>query len=140
MAPVRQCVPVDVERPRVRRSGPPFENVKPPRVIGTTDAHVIGDEIQNEAEPVLFQCRTQARKTFVTPKLRVKPIVIDNVVSVGTSGSRLEKRRRIQVRDAQYLEVRHKRGSVVKAKIPGELQAISRKRNLRSHQASPTAA
>src|SRR5215470_10721658 len=100
MASMRQCVPIDVERPRVRRSSSPLENVKPPRVIGTADDHVIGNEIENKAEPVLLQCRAQARKTFVAPKLRIEPIVIDNVVSVRASGPGLEKRRRIQMRDA----------------------------------------
>jgi hypothetical protein len=80
---------------------------------------VIGDEIENEAKPVLLQRCAQARKTFVTPELRIEPIVIDNVVSVGASGPGLEKRRRVQMRDAQFLQVRHNRGCVVEAKILG---------------------
>ena len=44
------------------------------------------------------------------------------------------------MRNSEFLEVRHKRGCVVEAEIPGQLQAVGRKRNIRSHQASPMAA
>ena len=45
-------VPVDVEPPGIAGVHPPFEHVEPERIVGAADAHVVGHEIEDLAEPM----------------------------------------------------------------------------------------
>ena len=49
-----QCFPGDIERLCVRRLLAPLQDVEPPVVVGLADAHMIGNEIKDQAEIVLL--------------------------------------------------------------------------------------
>ena len=52
---IRQYVPVDVERHRVRRGRTPFQHVEPPWIVGEMHPDMVGNEIENQAEVVPLQ-------------------------------------------------------------------------------------
>ena len=62
-------MPVDVEERGARRAGAVLEDVEPPRVGVARDAHVIGDDVEDEAEAM----RGQRRGHPVEGGLRCRP-------------------------------------------------------------------
>ena len=132
-AAMRQLLPVDIERGRVRRGGPPFEHVEPPRVIGKMHADMVGHEIQNQAQAVLPQRRAQPLESGFAAKLGIELRVIDDVVAVARSLARLHEWRGIEMRDAERLQIRHDAGGGFEIEIGGELQAVRRDRDRRGH-------
>ena len=132
-AAMRQLLPVDIERGRVRRGGTPFKHVKPPGVIGKMHADMIGHEIQNQPEIVLSQCRAQPLKSGFAAKLGIELRVVDDVVAVGRSLARLQEGRGVEMRDAERLQIGHDIGGGFEVEIGGELQAVSRDRDRRRH-------
>ena len=64
----RQCLPIDIESGRVRGFRPPFHDVKPPRIVGVEDTHVIGNEVQNEAH--ISRCEEHRIGGAETPRRR----------------------------------------------------------------------
>ncbi len=82
-----------------------LENVIPPGVLVTQDAHVVGHDVQKQAKPVLAQSR-QPRGMFVgRADLGVQHAMIGDVVAVGTAGGGLEIGRGVAVRDSQVGKV-----------------------------------
>ncbi len=65
--PVWQQLPTDIKRRCSRRFLPPFQDVAPPR-IARADRHVIGNEIEDQAELGLFQSCAQPRKCVFATK------------------------------------------------------------------------
>src|SRR6185312_13556042 len=100
MAAIWNTPPIDVEARCVRRALAPLEHVEPPRIVGVADAHVIGHKIEDKAEAILLERGTQPRERFFAAKFGIEPVMIDDVVAVRTSRTRLEEGRRIKVRDA----------------------------------------
>ncbi len=48
-APMRQHVPIDVERLRMARFRSPFEDVEPPGIVRIVHTHVVRDEVEDQA-------------------------------------------------------------------------------------------
>src|SRR5260370_17399254 len=78
--PVRQYVPVDVERGRMRRGRTPFQHVKPPRIVGEMHSDMVGNEIENQTEVVLFQRPAQTFEARITAELRIYFSVLTYVI------------------------------------------------------------
>ena len=76
--------------------------------------------------------RAQAREAVLAAELRIERVVIDDVVAVRAAGARLQKRRRVEMADAERLEIGHERGGLVEAEVRRELQAIGRDRDRRA--------
>ena len=75
--------PIDVEITGVRRPRPPFEHVEPPGIVRMVHAHVVGHEIEDEADVRPDRApRAAARKRLLAAEFRVERIVIDDVVAV----------------------------------------------------------
>ena len=69
---------------------PPFEHVEPERIVGAANAHVVRHEIEDLAEPVLAECVGHRREVSVRSELRIKRVVVDDVVAVRAAGARLQ--------------------------------------------------
>ncbi len=104
------------------------------------DAHVVGHEIEDEAELVLLERRRQPREALFAAEFGIEPVVIDDVVAVRRARPRLQERRGVEVADAEFFEIGHERGGVVEAEILGELQPVGRARHGGDHGAAPIAA
>jgi hypothetical protein len=112
-----QGLPIDIESGRVGGFWSPFQDIEPPRIVGVVNAHVIGNEIENEAHIGGCESIAQALKRLVAPELGIERIVLDHVVSVRAPGAGLEKWRGVEVADADSLQVGHELGCVVKSEI-----------------------
>src|SRR5499433_249093 len=130
-------LPIDIERSCARRFRSPFQDVKPARIVGIVNPHVVGHEIENEPDIRRTERGRQAPERILPAKLRVERIVVDHVIPVRTARTRLEKRGSIKMADAKGLEIRHQRGRSVEAEIRGELETVSRERDGGRHHPSP---
>ena len=140
IAAERDALPINIERGGMRRLGSPFEHVEPPRIVGAADPHVVRHEVEDQADLVVLQRRGQPGEAFIATELGIQPLMIDNVVAMGAAGPRFEKRRSVEMADAELLEIGDDGGGIVEPKIFGELYAVRRERDGRRHYSAPTAA
>jgi len=130
---IRDRFPIDVEGRSMRRVLAPFQHVEPPVIVGLADAHVVRHEVENEAEVVRSQRIAHARESLVAAQFGIEAVVIDDVVTVGAAGACFQKRRSIEMADAERLEIGSERGGVIEGEILGELDPIGRERDGRRH-------
>src|SRR6516162_1988901 len=102
-----QAFPLDVERSCESRFGAEFQYIEPPGVVGVIDPHMVGNKIQNESHVRLEERITQKLEPLFSAELRIDRVVIDDVITMGAAGARLEKGRRIDVADTEGFEIRH---------------------------------
>src|SRR3954469_6404452 len=88
IAPVR--VPIDVEPARKDRIRPPFQHVEPEGIVGAAYPHMVRYEIEYLPEAVFAKRRHHAPERRVVAKLRVQPVVIDDIVAVRAVRPRLK--------------------------------------------------
>src|SRR6202021_196238 len=97
-------------------------------------ADMIGDEIKNEAEVMLPQRSAQARETGSGAKRRIDPGMIDDIIAMAAALAGLHEGRRIEMRDAECLQIGNDRRGGVEIEVSGELQAVGGDRNGWRHQ------
>ncbi len=117
-------IPLNVEELCIRAATAPFQQVQPPRVVGTADRHVVGHDIENQAHTVLAQGLDQAQQGRFAAQFRIDDRRVDNVIAVHRAGTGFEQRRRVDVADTQAGEVGHQWHGVVEGEILMELQAL----------------
>ena len=98
---------------------------------------MVGNEIENEAHISRCESIAQALKRLVAPEFGIERTVLDHVVSVRATSAGLEKRRGIEVADADSLQVRDEFGCVVKSESRSKLEPIRCNRNRGRHHPSP---
>ncbi len=124
-------VPVDVETLGGAGAGAVFEHIHPPAVGRLGDAHVVGHEIGHEAHAVFLEFGAHRVELLRGTHFRVEVVVIDDVVAVRAAGAGLEKRRAVEVRDAQRGEVRDDLARLVEGEPLVKLDAVGRGGNAR---------
>jgi len=125
-------VPVDVEEAGVAAGGAILQHVPPPAVAPFAiagDRHVVGDDVEHLAEPVLAERRAEAGVPRLPPQLVVDPAGIDHVVAVRAPPRRLEVRRAVEMRDPEVGEIAGDRRGLGEAELGAKLDAISRERS-----------
>ena len=122
--------PIDVEPASVVGVRTPLQNIEPQRIVGAPHAHVIGNEVQNSAEPLTAEGFDHRCKVRLRPKFRIELIVIGDVIAVRAAGPRFEERRKIDVAHAEPRQVGRDRRRLAEAEAGSELQAIGRARNV----------
>ena len=132
--PVRQNIPVDVERDRMGRGRAPFQHVEPPRIVGEMHANMVGHEIENKPEIALLQCGAQPLEAGIAAKLGIDPGMIDDVIAMGAALARFHEGRCVEMRDPERPQVGDDGGRGVEIEIRRELHAVSRDRDGRRHQ------
>src|SRR5882724_8577901 len=83
----------------------PFQHVEPPWIVGKMHADMIGDEIEDQSEIVLFERRTQALEAGLAAKLGIELGVIDNVVTMRAALACLHEGRGIEMRDPERPQI-----------------------------------
>ncbi len=132
----RARLPVDVEELRERARLAPLEHIEPPGVVGA-DAHVIGDEVEQQPHAVGVQGLDQGLEIGLGAELRVQVIEVDDVVAVGRARPRGGDRRGVDVTDAERSQVGDDGVRVGKAEVLVELQAVGGARQNRPIGARP---
>ena len=115
---VRQDVPVDIERDRMRRGRTPFQHVEPPGIVGEMHADMVGHEIENQTEIVLLQRRAQSLEAGLAAELRIDLGVVDDVIAVGAALARLHERRGVEMADAERLQIGNDGGGLHRNRNP----------------------
>ena len=85
-------IPVDVEEIGERRRLSVLKHVAPPRVGRWIEPHMIGNEVEDEADPVLAEFRRQHIEVVVRPEFLVERVVVANVVTVRAASCRFQER------------------------------------------------
>ncbi len=134
-AAARWRVPVDVERCGMGRVDPPFEHIEPPGIVRAADADVVGHEVENQSQIGPRQGLRQPCECRLAAEFRIERIVVDDVVAVRAPGTRFQKRRGIEMADAERLEIGHEIRRGIEAEAGGKLQPIGRSRNIGRHHA-----
>ena len=116
--------PIDVEVFGERRGEPPFEHVEPPCIVGAADDHVVRHEIQDVSHAAIGKHRAQMIKRSLIADVRIDRVVINDVVAVGGSRTRLEPWRAIEMRYAERAQIGHQARSIVEREAAIELQPI----------------
>ena len=87
--------PIDVEPAGVVRVRTPLQNIEPQRIVGAPHAHVIGNEVQNSAEPLAAEGVDHRCEVRLPPEFGVELVVIDDVIAVRAAGPGFEDRRKV---------------------------------------------
>ena len=112
--------PVNVEVAGEFRSLAVFQNILPPLVV-VADADVIGHQVEDQAHAALFQRARQTAQIPFAAQLRIKLIVVGDVVAMRASGARLQDGRDIKMGDAQGVQIRQQPLRIGKAEIGAQL-------------------
>ena len=91
--------------------------------------HVIGDNVLHPTQIVTPRPIDQREEFLLAAKLRVEPVGIDDVVAMHAARARVKDRRRVNIADTEFAQIRDHRVRVGKAELRGELQPIGRRRN-----------
>ncbi len=94
---------------------------------------MVGNEIENQTEVVLFQRPAQTFEARITAELRIYFCVIDDVIAVGAALARLHEGRGVEMRDAQGFQIGHDGSGRIEIEIRRELDAVGCDRNGRRH-------
>ncbi len=127
-------LPVDVEGDGVGRELPPFDDREPPGVVGAADAHMVGDDVEDQTETVLFQRVREAQEALLATQFRIDPGVVDDVVAMGRARPRCLHGRGIDMADAEPCEIGQDRDRIVEGEAGMELQAVGRARRRRGER------
>jgi hypothetical protein len=119
-------IPVDIEESSKGRAAAILENVHPPAVACLTDAHMIGNDIEQMAHFSIAKFGGEPGMIVFTAEVGIEAVVIGNVIAMQAPGSCLKVGRSVQIRDSEIVEVRHDLRGVRKAEVQVELNAIGR--------------
>ena len=123
-----EALPVDVEGHGMGRELPPFDHREPPRIVGAADAHMVGHDVEDQAETFLLQRLREPKKAFFPAEFRIDPHVVDDVVAMGRARPRCLDRRGIDMADAELGQIGQDRDRVVEGEAGMELQPVGRPR------------
>ncbi len=130
-------VPVDVEISGVPARAPVLEDVPPPRVRASGGRHVVGHDVDDQADAALLQGRRQPPETVLPAQLVTDPAGIDDVVAVGAACRGLQHRRAVEVRHAQAAEVGGATGGGIEVEVLRELHAVGAAQSRSRRQTQP---
>ena len=118
-APVAAGRLVEVEEP------PPQLRVAPVavRVVGR---HVVGDDVEDHPEPGVAGGARQRLELALAAELLGDRGRVDDVVAVRRARPRLERRRQVEVADAEVAQVRHELARLREAEAAAELEPVGR--------------
>jgi hypothetical protein len=117
--------PVDVEVLGVGTGGPMPEHVPPPRCRrGVGDAHVVGHQVEDEAQPVLVQRGHEPVEALPSTARLVDVRVVDGVVAVVAALRRPQQGRGVRVRHTEIGQVTGHLGGVLQPEPGVHLQPV----------------
>lgn len=117
-------VPLDIEIGRVPAGSPVFERVPPPGVVLSRDRHVIGNNIEHLAEPIFSKFPAKRGVRLLAAQFGIDAMIIYDVVAMRASGSGLEVRGAVHMRNPQIPQIIRNSGGRIETKTAVELQPI----------------
>src|SRR3954471_7766258 len=117
-------LPIDVEPACVLGLVAPFAHVEPQGVVGSADADVVGDKVEDVAQAVFGEGCDHSIEIGLVAKFGVQCPMVDNVVAVGAARPRLHIGRGVDVTDPQPCEIWGKPRRIRKAKPLMKLKTV----------------
>jgi hypothetical protein len=118
-APVAAGLGVDVEELRAQlRIGPV--------AVALVRGHVVGDDVEHDPQPRLAHRGDQRFELLPAAELLRDAARVDDVVAVRGARARLERRRQVQVADAEVAQVGDQLARLREAHAGAELQPVGR--------------
>ena len=99
-----EWLPVNVKIFGISRGVAILQNVLPPDGV-VPNPHVVGNDVEKQAQALAVQLRRKVGKTFLSAELGIEPVVPGQVIPVHTAGPGLEDGRRVEVSDAELFKV-----------------------------------
>ena len=121
-------LPVDVEIFGIPRSVAVLQHVLPPDGV-VANAHVIGNNVEQQSQTLALQLRREAGKALVAAKLGVEAVVPRDIVPVHAVRPGFEDGRGVKVSDAELVEIAHDCLCVGKGEVFVHLHPVGRDRN-----------
>ena len=117
-------LPGDVEVGGVPRGRAVLEHIVPPGVIVGRYPHVVGDDVEDLPQAVFVKSRHPGLVILRGTDFRIETGVIGDVVAMSASGPGFQIRRRVNVRDAEIVQVRDDRPGVTEGEAGMELETV----------------
>src|SRR4051794_5331795 len=117
-------LPIDVEPACVLGFLTPFEHVEPQGVVGSADADVVGDKVEDMAQTVFGKGCDHSIEIGPVAEFGVQRLMVDNVVAMGAARPRLHIGRGVDMADPQPCEIRSKPRRIRKAKPLVKLKTV----------------
>lgn len=130
-------VPIHIEVRGVAAGRTVFQHIPPPGVLPAADRHMIRDNIEHVAQPVLSQDVTEASVGCSPPQLRIHVVRVHDVIPMGTPRCRLQIGGAIEVAHAELREIIGEGGRLGQPETGMELDPIRSTERLRSHGEAP---
>jgi hypothetical protein len=121
-------LPVDVEEGREARGGAVLEHVLPPGVPRPDDAHVVGDDVDQQTHAARPEGVGERLVTGASAQRLAHHAVVSHVVAVGVRHARLEDRGEVAVAYPEVVEVRHQLPDIRERQARPELEPVRRGR------------
>jgi hypothetical protein len=104
-----------------------------PVPVGRVGRHVVRDDVEDQAEAVLVRGGGERAQALLPAQRIADPARVDHVVAVRRSLPRLERRREVDVRNAELRQVGHERAHRGEVEVGAELEAVGRAELARAH-------
>ena len=95
-----------------------------PEAVALVGGHVVGDDVEHQPQAGGVGGVGERPKLVLAAEVARDPGRVDHVVAVGRAGPRLQRRRQVDVRDAQVTQVRDQRLRCGEPELRGQLQAV----------------
>ncbi len=130
--------PVDVEVLGVAGLLAVLQHIPPPRVgLRDGDRHVVGHDVEHEAEPGGGDLLRQREPALLTTQLGAGAGRVHDVVAVRGTRCGVQDRRRVEGADAEPREVVHHLGGVGEGEARPQLEPVGRRRGERLGHSPP---
>ncbi len=106
-------LPIDIEKIKERRSFAVFQDVHEHAVLPIV-GHVIGHDILDPTQSKPPHVFVQRLEFFLAAELRIDLIGIDHVIAVQATRSCMKNRRRVNIGDAESMQIRQNCAASVK--------------------------
>jgi hypothetical protein len=103
-----------------------FQQVQPKRIVFAADRHVIGHDIDDEAEARSVQRIYQRGQTFFAAEFGIDVAEIDDVIAVHRASPRRQDRRGIDMGNAEVAQISGDGCAVLKGEVLVKLQTVCR--------------
>ena len=116
--------PVDIEIACIATVPPMFEHVQPPRIVAAADGHVIGHDIEDDADPVRLQRSGERPEPRFATRFGIDVQRIDHVIAMVRARTRRRDRGRIDMADPEIGQIGRERTRRIEGKSAVELDAV----------------
>jgi hypothetical protein len=117
-------VPVDVEGGGEPGAMAVAKEISPPMVMGMADAHVVGDDIEEQAEVKSFEGAGEVLECGESAEFGVEAVGVADVIAVGAARAREKEWGGVEMADTEVGEVGGESCRVVESKAVMKLEAV----------------